>query len=60
MSPQKKARIFEIGLFLAVFIFLVVVWAINGYDDTWLYVTAGIIAIPSSWFLLGRKDKDKK
>lgn len=43
MTKMKKI---EIALFIATLAILFAVWSINGYDDTWLYVTAAIIAIP--------------
>lgn len=43
----------QVGIFVGVLVILGLVWAANGYDDTWLYVTAGIIAAPSAWFMFG-------
>lgn len=53
MTPRSIKL--EIGIFLAVLIALAAVWAINGYTDTWLYVTAAIIAIPVTWYSFGKK-----
>lgn len=51
------SRKFEIALFIIVLAMLAFVWALNGYDDTWLYIMAAIIAIPISWYSLGKKNK---
>ncbi len=50
-SPSKKI---EIGIVLATAAVIIAVWAVNGYEDTWLYATALIIAVPASWFLFGK------
>ncbi len=55
----SRLKKFEIAIVIAALVALVVVWAINGYDDTWLYVTAAVIAIPTSWFYLSKKGKDQ-
>ena len=49
---------FEIGIFILALLILTGVWALNGYEDTWLYVTAAIIAIPISWVSFGNKNKN--
>jgi hypothetical protein len=46
-----QSKIFKSGIVIAVFLVLVVVWAVNGYDDTWLYIAAAVVAIPASYFL---------
>lgn len=56
MSPQSKK--IEIAIFLAAAAVITGIWAFNGYDDTWLYVTAILIMIPVSWFYFGKKNKD--
>lgn len=56
MTSQSKK--FEIGIFLAALAALIAVWAINDYEDTWLYVTAIIIAIPTSWFYWSKQSKN--
>ncbi len=57
MTPKNKK--IEITIFLAALMILIAVWAVNGYEDTWLYVTAIIIAIPVSWLYFGNKNKDQ-
>jgi hypothetical protein len=46
-----SSKIFKSGIVLAAFVVLVVVWAVNGYDDTWLYITAAIITLPAAFLL---------
>ena len=53
--PRKS----EIIIFVAALAALVAIWAINGYEDTWLYVILIIIAIPTSWFYFSKKNKDE-
>ncbi len=55
----SRSKKLEIAIFIAALMALAAVWAINGYDDTWLYATAIIIAIPTSWFYWGKKNKDR-
>lgn len=52
MKSSKKTEIVIVVAALAV---LGGVWALNGYEDTWLYIAAGVIAIPASWFFFGKK-----
>ena len=52
---MSRTRKIEIAIIAAALMVLAGVWAINGYDDTWLYLTAAIIIVPSSWFYFGRK-----
>lgn len=52
---DSASQKFEIGIFLGVLVILAVVWAVNGYEDTWLYVIAAIIAIPAHWFYFRKK-----
>ncbi len=52
----SKTKKLEIWIFIALLVVLAAVWAINGYEDTWLYVTAAIIAIPTSWYYFGKKN----
>ena len=54
----SKSKKIEIAIFVIALVVLAAIWAINGYEDTWLYVTAIIIAIPTSWFYFNSKDKD--
>ena len=49
----------EVAIVVVTLLILAAVWAINGFEDTWLYVIAGIIVIPASWFLFGKKDNDR-
>jgi len=53
-SLSKK---FEIGIFVSALVVLGIVWAVNGYEDTWLYATAAVIAIPISWYSFSKSDK---
>ncbi len=48
---MAHSKIVKIVIVLGTFIVLTLVWAINGYDDTWLYITAAIIAIPAAYLL---------
>lgn len=48
-----------IALVILALVALVVIWAINGYEDTWLYASAMLIAIPTSWIHFCKKNKDK-
>jgi len=48
----------EIALLVLANTALVGIWAINGYDETWLYVTAMLITIPTSWLRFGRNRSD--
>ena len=52
----KQSKKIQIIVFIIALIVLTTVWAINGYDDTWLYVTAAIIAIPVSWYSFSQKN----
>lgn len=54
---MKSLTKLEWFILAAVSIIILAVWAMNGYEDTWLYMTALIIAIPTSWFYFGKKDK---
>lgn len=49
MTSQYK--IIKSGIVLVVFAVLVVVWAVNGYDDTWLYIAAAAVALPAAFLL---------
>lgn len=49
----------QIAVFILTLVLLASVWEINGRDDTWLYVMAAIIAVPTSWFFLGEGSKSK-
>ncbi len=53
----QKTRKFEIAMFIAVLIILFVIWMKNGYDETWYFVVAAIIAIPISWYSFGKKQQ---
>jgi len=57
MPPTTKKL--EAAIVIGALIVLTGIWAINGYEDTWLYVAAGVIAIPASWFFFGKRDKDQ-
>ncbi len=54
---MKKETKLLTTIFFVVLVILGVVWAINGYNDTWLYVTAAIIAIPGSWYYSAKKNR---
>lgn len=56
---KPLSRKFEIAIIIVAGLVLLGVWALNGYDDTWLYITAAIIAIPTSLFYVSKKDKDR-
>lgn len=51
-SGSKKL---ELGIVIAALVILIVIWAMNGYEDTWMYLAAIIVAIPASWFFFGKK-----
>lgn len=55
MTPSSKRL--EIAIVIAVIIILGVIWAMNGYEDTWLYITAMVIAVPASWFAFGKSNR---
>lgn len=55
----SRSKKFEIAIFIALSVVLAVVWAMNGFKDTWLYVTSLIIAIPISWYYWDKEGKDK-
>ncbi len=57
MTPQQSKKL-ELVLFIGLLIVLTIVWRANGYEDTWLYITAAIIAIPISWYSFGKKSND--
>lgn len=46
----------EVAVFYIALVLLVGIWAINGFEDTWLYATALIVATPVSWFSFGKKN----
>ncbi len=54
-SMLSKSKKFEIAIFFGVLIVLGVVWMMNGYEDTWLYATAAIIAVPANWLYFRQK-----
>lgn len=54
---QLRMKKIQIIVFIATLAILTVVWSVNGYDDTWLYVMAAFIAVPTSWFFLGKGNK---
>lgn len=56
---KTSVTIIIIALVALTEVALVAIWAMNGYEDTWFYVTAGIIAIPTSWFVFGKKNEDQ-
>lgn len=56
---QSRSKKLKIAITIVALLVLIAVWAINGYEDTWLYATAGIIAIPASWFYFGNKNKNQ-
>ncbi|MES2470849.1 MAG: hypothetical protein V4526_01285 [Patescibacteria group bacterium] len=56
---ESRSKKFEIAIVIAALIILVAVWAINGFEDTWMYLTAFIIFIPASWFFFSKKNKDQ-
>lgn len=47
MSPRNR----KIGITLLILtqILLVVIWAVNGYEETWFYVTLILITIAAAW-----------
>jgi hypothetical protein len=51
MTPQPKKA--EILIIIATIAVLGAVWALNGYEDTWLYVTAAVIALPVTSLAFG-------
>ncbi len=53
----SKFKKIEIAIVAVTLVVLTAVWAFNGYEDTWLYVSAAVIAIPASWFFFGTKDR---
>jgi hypothetical protein len=52
-STKQREKV----IVLVAILILVAVWAINGYDDTWLYVTAILITAPLSWYYIEKNDK---
>ena len=55
---KSRFKKLEIGIFIVAIFIICAVWAVNGYQDTWLYVIAAIIAMPTSWYFFGKKEKD--
>ena len=54
---MTKSRKVEVALFVFTLLVLVAIWAANGYEHTWLYVSALVVAIPVGWYTFGSKDK---
>ncbi len=54
---SSKIRLIGIVLLIATQIALVTIWAINGYDDTWLYASAMVISLSSLWALFSKDNK---
>lgn len=55
---RSRFKRLETAIFVVVILIISAVWAMNGYQDTWLYLAAAVIAIPTSWFFFGKKDND--
>ena len=58
----SRSQKLVLAILVAALAALVVIWAINGFDDTWLYAVNAviiIIAIPISWLSFGKKDKNQ-
>lgn len=53
MNPSVK-KLVATFLILAN-IALVIIWAINGYEDTWFYVSLLLISFVSSWTYFAKK-----
>ncbi|MES2930758.1 MAG: hypothetical protein V4665_03160 [Patescibacteria group bacterium] len=55
----SKTRKISIALLILAEIALVVIWAVNGYEDTWFYAMLMLITISTSWTNFSTKSKDK-
>lgn len=56
MTPKNKK--IEIAIYAIALIAIIAIWAVNGYEDTWLYVSAVLIMFPASWIYFN-KNKDR-
>lgn len=56
---EAKFKKIQIMVFVITILILFGIWGINGYDNTWLYVTAAIVAIPTSWYFTGKRNTDR-
>jgi xanthine/uracil permease len=54
----RRSKKIELAIFILALVALVAVWAINGFEDTWLYAILILIAIPVSWFNFKKKAED--
>ncbi len=59
MNLNSKANLIATVIIVGAVIFLGVAWWVNGRDDTWLYVTSGIIALSSFLYIPFSKKGDK-
>ncbi|MES3004864.1 MAG: hypothetical protein V4690_01975 [Patescibacteria group bacterium] len=52
--PSKTRKI-GIALLILTQVALIVIWAINGYEETWFYVTLMLVSISTSWVHFAKK-----
>lgn len=53
-----RSKKIEMAIFVVALVALVAIWAMNGFDDTWLYAVLIAVIIPTAWFRLRKKSKD--
>ncbi len=58
MTPQSAKKML-VAIYVVTGVVLAVVWAANGYEDTWLYIWAALIGPATSWFYLKAESKDQ-
>lgn len=61
LHNNMRAKVHLIGIVLTICVLVILsgIWWVNGGEDTWLYVTCGIIAATSFFYLRDPKKEDQ-
>lgn len=58
MKPTQSKII--LAVIVVTLVILAVTWWVNGQDDTWLYITSGLIVLTSYFYISPRKKDGEK